>query len=94
MLPQHLPISSFPQVSNPVSCHPQSSKRELTLAHPPPTFTLRYSTIFTTEGAGTQYETTMQLKTESSQSLKQPPQGCGRVPITGGFQDAIGQHAR
>jgi len=30
----------------------------------------------------------------NSHSLEQPPQGHGRVPITGGFQDAIGQGAR
>lgn len=26
--------------------------------------------------------------------MKQPPQGCGRVPIIVGFQDVIGQSAR
>lgn len=25
-----------------------------------------------------------------SHQLEQPPQGCGGVPISGGFQDAIG----
>lgn len=28
------------------------------------------------------------------QSLEQPPQGCGGVPSTGGFQDMTGQGAR
>ncbi|KAK4831003.1 hypothetical protein QYF61_014574, partial [Mycteria americana] len=28
---------------------------------------------------------------ENNQSLQQPPQGCGGVSITGGFQDATGQ---
>lgn len=28
---------------------------------------------------------------ENNQSLEQPLQGCGRVPITGGFQDVVGQ---
>ncbi|GAB0186318.1 hypothetical protein GRJ2_001097100 [Grus japonensis] len=27
-------------------------------------------------------------------SMEQPPQGFGRVPIVGGFQDAVGQGAR
>lgn len=31
---------------------------------------------------------------ESNHSLEQSHQGCGRVPITGGFQDVIGQGAR
>jgi len=31
---------------------------------------------------------------ENNQSLKQPPQGGGRVPNTGGFQDVLGQGAR
>jgi len=31
---------------------------------------------------------------ESNQSLEQPPQGRGGVPITGGLQDAMGQGAR
>lgn len=29
-----------------------------------------------------------------NQSLEQPPQVCGRVPITGGFQDVVGQGVR
>lgn len=28
---------------------------------------------------------------ENNQSLKQPPQGCGKVSITRGFQDVVGQ---
>jgi len=31
---------------------------------------------------------------ENNQSLEQSPQGCDRVPITGGFQDAAGQDDR
>jgi len=31
---------------------------------------------------------------ENNHSMEQLPQGCGRVPIAGGFQDAIGQGAR
>ena len=34
------------------------------------------------------------LYSENNHPLEQPPQGCGRVPIAGGFQDAIGQGAR
>jgi len=30
----------------------------------------------------------------SNHSLEQPPQGCGRVPFAGGFQDVIEQGAR
>lgn len=29
-----------------------------------------------------------------NQSLEQPPQVCDRVPITGGFQDVVGQGVR
>lgn len=29
-----------------------------------------------------------------NQSLEQPPQVCGRVPTTGGFQDAVRQGVR
>ncbi|KAK4831866.1 hypothetical protein QYF61_019694 [Mycteria americana] len=31
---------------------------------------------------------------ENNHSPEQPPRGCGKVPITGGFQDTIGQGAR
>lgn len=31
---------------------------------------------------------------ENNHSLEQPAQGCGIVPITGGFQDLFGQAAR
>ena len=31
---------------------------------------------------------------ESNQSLEQHSQGCGRIPVTAGFQDAFGQGAR
>ncbi|KAK4829087.1 LOW QUALITY PROTEIN: hypothetical protein QYF61_002038 [Mycteria americana] len=31
---------------------------------------------------------------ENNQSLKQPPQGCGGVSITGGFKDVLGQDVR
>lgn len=34
------------------------------------------------------------LNSENNRSLKQPPQGCGRITTTEGFQDAIGQGAR
>ena len=30
---------------------------------------------------------------DNNHSLAQPPQGCGEVPIAGGFQDAVGQGA-
>lgn len=28
---------------------------------------------------------------ENSQPLEQPPQGCSRASVTGGFQDVVGQ---
>lgn len=31
---------------------------------------------------------------ENSQSLEQPPQGCGKVPINGGWQGVIGYDAK
>jgi len=34
------------------------------------------------------------FQSENSQWLEQPPQGCGGISITGGFQDVIGQGAR
>ncbi|KAK4833065.1 hypothetical protein QYF61_027727 [Mycteria americana] len=34
------------------------------------------------------------FQSESNHSLEQPPQGHSKVPIAGGFQDAVGQGAR
>lgn len=34
------------------------------------------------------------IYSENNQSLEQPPQGCGEVLTTGGFQDVFGKGAR
>lgn len=41
-----------------------------------------------------QQKATKANQTGSKKSLEKPPQGCGGIPVTGGFQDAIRDGAR